>query len=74
MVGRRDAAGLRCLGFEQQLLRDSLVPLEHVAVGLGGKRIAREPAGECTTVDGVRDVEALDCGLEERDVFSWLEQ
>lgn len=50
------------------------MPVEHVAVRLGGKRIAREPAGERATIDGVRDVEALDCGLEEWDVFFWLEQ
>jgi hypothetical protein len=74
VVGWRDAAVLRGLGFEHQLLRHGLVPLEHVAVGLGGKRIAGQPAGECATVDGVRDVEALDCGLEEWDVFFWLEQ
>lgn len=50
------------------------MPLEHITVGLGRKSIAREPAGECATVDGVRDVEALDGGLEEWDVFFWLEQ
>ena len=50
------------------------MPLEHFAVGSRGEGIAGEPGGEGGPVNGIGDVEALYCGLEEWNVLFWLEQ
>ena len=50
------------------------MPLEHFAVWLSRERITGKPTRESAAVDRVGDVEALHCGLEERDMFFGLEQ